>query len=209
MDILCLDLNQARLCPNDLSSSLSIRSLSSEENSNNSIGWINKMRSFSVTVRAEVAAQQIKTFEHIVPIDLASIFKGYGSLPAVEGTQKQTGAWDSVGQTRTVILSDGSSAQEILTEYEHPHYFSYTVRGFSGVFRFLTSSAHGEWWFESNSSKSHTHIRWRYTLDAKSILAAPILWFIANFLWRGYMKNVVMLCKKQVEHKFSSSYAQN
>jgi hypothetical protein len=167
------------------------------------------MRSFSVAVQFEVTAQQIETFEHIVPIDLTSIFKGYGLLPSVESIQNQMGAWDAVGQTRTVILSDGSSAQETLTGYEHPHYFSYTVRDFSGVLRFLTTSAHGEWWFEGNLSKSYTHIRWRYALDAKSIFAAPILWCIANFLWRGYMQNVVMLCKKQVEHNVSLSDAQN
>jgi hypothetical protein len=167
------------------------------------------MRSFSVTVQVEVAAQQTETFEHIVPIDLASIFKGYGVIPAVRDTQNQTGAWNAVGQTRTVILSDGSSAQEILTEYKHPHYFSYIVHDFSGVLHFLTTSAHGEWWFESNSSRSVTDIRWRYTLNAKSIFAAPILWLIVNFLWRGYMQNVIMLCKKQVEHNFSACYEKN
>jgi hypothetical protein len=166
------------------------------------------MRSFSVTVQIEVAASQIETFEHIVPIDLASIFKGYGPLPAVKSTQNQTGAWNAVGQTRAVILSDGSSAQELLTKYEHPHYFSYTVRDFSGVLRFLATSAHGEWWFDSHSSRRGTHIRWCYSLNTKSIFTAPILWFIANFLWRGYMQNVVMLCKQQVERK-CTSFAQN
>lgn len=167
------------------------------------------MRPFSVTVQVEVAAQRTETFEHIVPINLTSIFKGYGPLPAVKGTQNQTGEWDAVGQTRTVILSDGSSAQEILTKYEHPHYFSYTVCGFSGVLRFLTTSAHGEWWFESNSSRDVTYVRWRYALNAKSVFAAPILWLIVNFLWRGYMQNVIMLCKNQVEQNFSNSHAQN
>jgi hypothetical protein len=95
--------------------------------------WTSQMRSFSVTVQTEVASPQAEALNYIVPIDLTSIFQGHGLLPVVKGTQNQTGAWDAVGQTRTVILSDGSSAQERLTGYEQPHYFSYTVSEFSGV----------------------------------------------------------------------------
>ncbi len=85
------------------------------------------MSVLSAIVIADVAANQVATFEHIVPINLSSVFTGYGPLPAVAGAQNQTGDWDAAGQTRTVLLSDGSSVQELLTKYEHPHYFSYTV----------------------------------------------------------------------------------
>jgi hypothetical protein len=43
----------------------------------------------STVVIADVAANQVNTFEHIVPIDLSSIFRGYGPLPAVTATQNQ------------------------------------------------------------------------------------------------------------------------
>jgi hypothetical protein len=157
------------------------------------------MRSFSVTVQTEVASPQAEAFNCIVPIDLTSIFQGHGLLPAVKGTQNQTGAWDAVGQTRTVILSDGSSAQERLTGYEQPHYFSYTVSEFSGVFRYLTTAANGEWWFQSNPSEEVKQIKWRYALTTKSLLAEPILWLITHALWRGYMQKVIQLCKQQIE----------
>jgi hypothetical protein len=68
------------------------------------------MRSLAATVNTDVAVSQITAFEYNVPIDLTSIFTGYGPLPAVTGTKNQTGAWDGAGQTRTVLLSDGSSA---------------------------------------------------------------------------------------------------
>jgi hypothetical protein len=41
------------------------------------------------------------TFCFIAPIDLTTIFRGYGPLPAVVGTTDQTGAWDAAGQSRT------------------------------------------------------------------------------------------------------------
>ena len=157
------------------------------------------MSALSATVEADVKANQSAAFEHIVPVDLASIFTGYGPLPAVTGTQDHTGGWDAAGQTRTVLLSDGSSAQELLTRYDYPHYFSYTVSGFTGVLRWLTTSANGEWWFNRDGSSGKTQIKWRYAFNARSIVAAPVLWLIANLLWRGYMNKALALAKLQVE----------
>ena len=153
---------------------------------------------FPAVVSSEVAANQVVTFEHIVPISLPAIFTGYGPLPAVIGTKNQTGAWDAVGQTRTVLLSDGSSAQELLTRYEYPRYFSYTVSGFTGTLRFLTSSADGEWWFTPNTL-GKTSIKWRYVFDARSVFAAPILWFVSKVLWRSYMNKALSLSVRQIQ----------
>jgi hypothetical protein len=140
------------------------------------------MSILSATVEVDIKANQSVVFEHIVPIDLTSIFMGYGPLPAVTGIKNQTGAWDAAGQTRTVLLSDGSSAQELLKKYEYPHYFSYTVYRFTGVLRFLTTSANGEWWFNGNASSGKTHVKWRYAFNARSIFAVPVLWFIVKML---------------------------
>ena len=156
------------------------------------------MRSLAVTVSTEVAVSQVVAFEYNVPIDLTSIFTGYGPLPAVIGTKNQTGAWDGSGQTRTVLLSDGSSAREMLTHYEHPNYFGYKVSEFTGALRFLVASANGEWWFSSTSS-NRTHIKWRYAFNARSAFAVPVLWFMTNLLWRGYMGKALRLFKSQVE----------
>jgi hypothetical protein len=157
------------------------------------------MSLLSATVKTTVTANQADAFEHIVPIDLTSIFKGYGPLPSVTGTQNQIGDWDTAGQTRTVHLSDNSSAQEVLTKYEHPRYFSYTVSNFTSSLRFLTNSANGEWWF-SIGTLGQTNIKWRYEFNARSILAVPVLWLITNILWRNYMHKALQLSKSQLEH---------
>jgi hypothetical protein len=157
------------------------------------------MSLLSTIVQTTVTANQAAVFEYIVPIDLASIFTGYGPLPSITGTQNQVGAWDTAGQTRTVHFSDRSSAQERLTKYEHPGYFSYTVSNFTSLLRFLTTSAHGEWWF-TVGTLGQTHIKWRYEFNARSVLAVPALWLIINILWRNYMHQALQLSKAQVEN---------
>jgi hypothetical protein len=148
----------------------------------------------------ETAVSREVAFERIAPIDLTTIFAGYGPLPAVTGVEEQTGAWDAAGQTRTVLLSDGSSARESLTNYEHPHYFGYTVSEFTGTLGLLASSATGEWWF-IGVGPDRTRIKWRYTFNAKSAFAAPILWIITHVLWRGYMRSALKLSVQQLEDK--------
>ena len=154
----------------------------------------------ATTVETIIAVPREQAFLGTVPIDLSSIFTGFGPLPAVTGVTDQVGGWDAVGQTRSVTLSDGSSAKEEMTGYKRPQYFSYTVSGFTGVFRFLTTSANGEWWFEP-VSKVETHIKWRYAYNSRNVVTIPPLWFIVNVFWRGYMKKALSLSKRQIESK--------
>jgi hypothetical protein len=158
------------------------------------------MISFSAKAEIVIEGATAAVFEYIVPIDLTLIFTGYGPLPAVDGVENQTGGWDEAGQTRTVILSDGSTARELLTKYDHPNYFSYTVSNFSGALRFLTVSAKGEWWFESSQHPHSTFVKWSYTFNSRSPIVAPLLWLITNFLWRSYMNKALKLCKHQIEN---------
>lgn len=159
------------------------------------------MISFSAIAEIVIEEPQAAVFENIVPIDLTLIFTGYGPLPAVIGVENQTGSWNEAGQTRTVMLSDGSTARELLTKYDHPQYFSYTVSNFSGVLRFLTISANGEWWFETSQHAQTTFVKWSYIFNSRSALVAPVLWLITNFLWRGYMNKALKLCKRQIENQ--------
>jgi hypothetical protein len=154
--------------------------------------------SLATTVETIFDVPREQAFGGIVPIDLRSIFAGFGPLPAVTGVTDQVGGWDATGQTRTVMLSDGSSAKEEITGYEPPHYFSYTVSGFTGVLRFITTSADGEWWFEPVSG-AKTHIKWRYAYNPRNVVVIPLLWFVVNVLWRGYMKKALSLSKRQID----------
>ncbi|AXQ27982.1 polyketide cyclase [Solimonas sp. K1W22B-7] len=155
------------------------------------------MPSFSAIVETRIAAPRAAVFEAIVPIDLPSIFTGYGPLPAVTGTREQSGAWDGAGQTRVVMLSDGSEAGERMDRYRHPEYFAYTVSGFTGVLRWLVHSANGEWWFEPEGEG--TRVRWRYAFNARSWVVALPVWFITRMLWRGYMGKALRLSREGIE----------
>jgi hypothetical protein len=157
------------------------------------------MRPAAATVQTTIEATTEEAFLHIVPIDLASIFTGYGPLPSVTKTLNQTGSWDAAGRSRTVVFSDGSSAVETLTSYEYPNRFAYRITRFTGVLRFLASEARGEWRFDNVPGRRATLVRWRYEFVGRSKILKPLLGLFTRSLWRGYMGKALHLSKAQVE----------
>jgi hypothetical protein len=150
-------------------------------------------------VETTIEAPLEVVFERIVPIDLTSIFTGYGPLPAVTETRDQSGNWDAAGRSRTVVFSDGSSAQEFLTGYEYPNRFTYRIKGFTGALRFFTSEARGEWTFERAPGSNATSVRWSYEFVSRTKLLEPLVYLFTQRLWRGYMHKALSLCKAQIE----------
>ncbi|MDO4264458.1 MAG: SRPBCC family protein [Deinococcus sp.] len=122
---------------------------------------------------------------------------GWGPLPAVVGTRDQTGAWDAVGQTRTVLLSDGSHAREQLTRYKPEQHFAYTVTPQSGMLSVLALEAQGEWWFVPRAAGG-TDIVWTYTFSARSWWSWPLL-LVVSLLWERYMRHALRRLVRKLE----------
>jgi hypothetical protein len=87
----------------------------------------------AVTVQTRAVAPPQHAFEVNVPIDLSPVFKGWGPIPAVRRVENQTGAWDHARAFRNPVLSDGSTANEALTEYADGHSFAYEVTNFTNI----------------------------------------------------------------------------
>lgn len=149
-------------------------------------------------VEAVARASLETTFDVIVPIDLSRVFHKHGPLPGVNGTRGAEGAWDHVGASRVVELSDGSEAPETITAYERPGYFGYTVGPFeSAPLRWLVDVALGEFWFIAGDDA--TAIRWSYTFVPKSSIRKPLVRLVVGTLWRGYAKRTLERMVVEVE----------
>jgi hypothetical protein len=140
----------------------------------------------STTVSRRIDEPRDALFARFVDVELEDILHRYGPVPAVTDTTDQTGPWDVVGSSRTVHLSDGSSATERVTRCETPHVFGYTVGGFTNPVRFLAREARGVWVFEESGE-----VRWTYTFAARSLPAALLLAAIVKTAWRGFMRRAL------------------
>jgi len=137
-------------------------------------------------------------FTQIATIDLPQAFVGYGPLPAVTGIADGAAAWQSVGQHRTLMLADGSTAREELTEFTVPRAYAYRVTDYSSVLRFVVNHAQARWEFEP-IGKQQCRIRWHYAYYPRNWLAAPLVWIIVRTLWTAYMRRSLRLCVQLAE----------
>ncbi len=92
-----------------------------------------------------------------------------GLIPPIRGCEGQDGSWGEVGQTRTVVLSDGSRNLETLTRVDAPHDYRYTLSDFTGPMRLLVRKVEGR--FEFEPVPDGTRVTWSWLLHPTNPVA--------------------------------------
>lgn len=90
-----------------------------------------------------------------------------GPIPPVRECTGQEGAWGTVGQTRTVVLADGSSNLETLVAADRPGSYRYRLGDFTGPMKRLVGSVDGE--FSFTPEGPGTRVTWTWE-DRKSVV---------------------------------------
>ncbi|MDT5179826.1 MAG: hypothetical protein QOJ95_4024 [Mycobacterium sp.] len=133
-----------------------------------------------------IPVSQEAAFRGTVPIPLPTLFhRWYGPIPPIKAVRDQTGAWDAVGQTRTVVLTGGGSMREELTSYDAPSSFGYRLTDVKGPLAPLVDHVEGLWAFAPVGTG--TKVTWRWTIHPRRALAAPLLPVFGR-LWLGYAR---------------------
>ena len=136
-----------------------------------------------------------QAFRGTLPMPLTAVFsKRYGLLPPVKEVHGHDGVWGQVGQTRTVVTTDGGTMRELLTEVDAPHSFSYLLSDITGPMRPLVDSIDGRWEFATRGTG--TLITWRWALHSKG-LGAYVMRPITS-MWRGYARQALELLSERL-----------
>ncbi|HET9564751.1 MAG TPA: SRPBCC family protein [Mycobacterium sp.] len=145
-----------------------------------------------------IPLSQKDVFRDMVPMPLPQLFRRwYGPIPPIKEVRGQTGDWDSVGHSRTVVLVGGGSMLEQLTQFDPPHSFGYTLSDIKGPLSPLVGRVDGVWMFEPFGSG--TNVTWRWTIHPRSGLTAPLLPVFGK-LWKGYARQSLEELSKQLVH---------
>jgi hypothetical protein len=134
-----------------------------------------------------VPAEQ--AFHRTLPAPLPEIFRRWhGPFPPVKEVREQTGAWDSAGQTRTVLPVGGGSTCEELTSVDPPQAFGYRLTNVTGPMALLVDHVLGEWIF--TPAAGGTEVTWRWDIHSKSPLTS---WALPLFgrMWKGYARQAL------------------
>jgi len=143
-----------------------------------------------IEIEGQVPAPIETVFDVFMPIDLTTIMRGYGPLPAVSAVEDQSGVWASIGESRIIRFADGHGMLETLTRVDRPRGFAYTLSNLTNALRLLVHRFHGSWAFEDCSASTGPSVvraTWRYAFDVRSWLTRPLAWLILTLFWRPYM----------------------
>lgn len=159
-------------------------------------------KTFPITVFARTFAPPSVAFRIVVPIDLSAVFLADRILPGVARVADQHEEWNHVGPSRRPIFTDGSEANERLTEYAAPHGFAYELTDFTNALGALASGVRGEWSFLPDGDG--TMIRWTYEFKTRPgrhwIVARPF-----RPLWQRYMQRALNRMVAVVEREARAS----
>lgn len=159
-------------------------------------------RTVPITVQQRTSLAPADSMALIAPIDLTTVFRSVAPFPGVAGVENQTETWDHPGPVRNPRFTDGSRANEQLTEYVPGACFAYQLTGFTNALSKLAVGIRGEWTFTPDGAG--TLIRWSYEFKPlpgrRFILAGPFA-----PLWRRYMSAALARCVEASESAFHSS----
>jgi hypothetical protein len=128
-------------------------------------------------------------FAKTMAISLPELFnRWYGPIPPIKAIRGQTGQWNSVGETREIVLAGGGGMQEKLTLVDPPRAFGYTIDSLRGPLSPLIDHVEGLWSF--GPSGTGTQVTWKWTLYPRSIFTTPLVLGFAQ-IWRGYAGNAL------------------
>ncbi|HEU4811632.1 MAG TPA: SRPBCC family protein [Nocardioides sp.] len=128
-------------------------------------------------------------FDVVLATPLPEVFsRRYAAIPAIREVRDQGGAWGTVGQSRTIVLADGGTMREELTQVDRPHSFGYAITDITGPMKLLAASADGLWTFDA--AGSGVEVTWAWELRPASPVAALVMPVFARF-WRGYARRAM------------------
>ena len=158
------------------------------------------MASSGATVERVARADPDITWDVATLTNPTWFYPKYGPLPGVVDVRGQVGDWSSVGKTRTLILSDGGSVIETLTDVQRGTLFAYDLSEFQGLFGALVSGARAEWDFWVDDAG--TGIRWSYVFHPRRG-AGLVVGLIVKLFWARYMKGVLPVIVREAEQQDS------
>jgi hypothetical protein len=131
-----------------------------------------------------VAVDPDAAFDGLIGARLTEIFsRRYAAFPPVREVQDEPDEWGSVGQTRTVLLADGGSVRETLTEVDRPDSYSYLLDELHGLLRPFVRTVDGTWSFTPEDGG--TRIGWAWTIHPNASPARLTMNVIGR-MWKGY-----------------------
>ena len=104
------------------------------------------------------------------------------AVSPIREVRGQEGAWGTVGQSRTIVLSDGGTLLERLTSVDRPRHFAYTLDHVTGPLKSLARTVDGVWSVDRDRDGVRIGLDWTLHPTAVGRPLMPVF----GWMWRRY-----------------------
>lgn len=136
-----------------------------------------------------VGIEPQRAFDELIAMPLSTVFVSrYAAFPVIRDVRDAPEAWDTVGQTRTLLLGDGFTLRETMTSLDRPHSFGYALDQITGPMRPFVRSVQGLWTVVPEGQGSR--ITWAWDIEP---LAPParLTMSVIGRMWHGYAERAL------------------
>lgn len=128
-------------------------------------------------------------FDVVLGLPLNQLFNHrFGPIPAIKEARLHSDDFASVGASRTIVLNDGGTMREELTDIDRPRLFRYRITELTGPTKLLVDSVEGAWSFAP--AGSGVRVSWTWDVAPKSNTSAKVLPVFGRF-WSGYARRAL------------------
>lgn len=132
-----------------------------------------------------IPAAGVAAYDALLAAPLEKLFPTRsGPIPAIARCEDQDGAWGTLGQSRKVVLTDGSGNLETLVGADRDTQdYRYELTDFEGPFKALIATIDGQFTFVPEGDG--TRVTWSWTMHPTNAVAGLIL-PVFGFFWRRW-----------------------
>jgi hypothetical protein len=131
-----------------------------------------------------VPVEPTVAFDRLMAARLPEVFsRRYAAFPAVRQVTDEPDEWGTVGQTRTILLTDGGRLRETLTSVDRPRSYAYVLDDIHGLLRPFVSTVAGVW--SVTPEGTGARVGWVWTLHPNTSPARLTMNVIGR-MWNGY-----------------------
>jgi Polyketide cyclase / dehydrase and lipid transport len=130
-----------------------------------------------------------RTFDAVLSLPLPFLFQHrYAAIPPVKEVRDQDPVWGTAGQTRTIVLGDGGTVLETLTEVDRPRGFGYRLTEVTGPMKALAASVDGGFAFEP--AGTGVRVTWHWTVHPRGRFGRAAMPLFAR-MWHPYARTTL------------------
>lgn len=146
------------------------------------------MRPITFTLHETLPLSPEAIAEQILDVAKWPDFHGYGPIPGIKSAEFETRTPNVVGSRIRVTNLDGSTHVEEIVEWQPDRRLQLRMGEFSAPLSRLATGFVESWDFKRVGNE--TKVTRSFELNAKSMLAKPVLWVISFFLKRAIARHL-------------------